>query len=114
MDAVLKGIIKDIWFDSLPSIKHRRNKEVSHGVISTLPKSGIDPVQRLEIEAAANATRSVSNPSQVEPNSLWPAANATQSVCNDSQAEPNGQAKSSGPLPSGTNPSSEGHAKGDD
>ena len=38
MDNVLRGIAKNIWFDTLPSIKRRRNKEVSHGVISTLPK----------------------------------------------------------------------------
>ena len=72
MDAVLKRIVKDIWYDSLPSIKRRRNKEVSHGVISILPKSRVDHFQRLEIEAAPNGTRSVSSPSQVEPNGLKP------------------------------------------
>ena len=72
MDAVLKRIVKDIWYDSLPTIKRRRNKEVSHGVISILPKSGTDSIQRLEIEAAANATHSVSEPSKYEPNGLKP------------------------------------------
>ena len=92
MDAVLRGIVKNIWIDSLPSIKHRRNKEVSPGFISTLPKSIVDPIQKLEIEMAANATRLLSKPSK---------------------DEPNGEVKSSDPLPSITDPSSESKAKAD-
>ena len=72
MDAVLKTIVKDIWYDSLTSIKRKLNKEVSHGVINILPKSGTDSIQRLEIEAAANATHRVSEPSKDEPNGLKP------------------------------------------